>query len=587
MNKTVTVNLGGTVFHIDENAYEALIKYLNTIKANFSIEDGRDEIMQDIESRISEMFRERIKDVGQVISLEDVDNVTAQMGRPEQFEEEESRTEYTYTPASNLKRKLFRNPDDKLVGGVCSGIAAYFDIDSVWIRLAWALLFFLGGTGFFLYIILWIIVPEAKTTADRLQMRGEPVTISNIGKNVKEEMSSVKSRMNDGRKTAGSVIGRIFEVIGEIIKFIFIALGKIVAVFFLFIGLIVGIAMFASLFGVFGFTFVHYPLFLNHIFGSSGQFGWLWFGAVLLVGIPFLMLAYAGARMLFNVKKGSRIVGFSALGLWLIGLGLCLSLGLHAAKDFSRSDNIRKEVAVATPSTKILYLQTDETKNLEKDYDDTWNSDWDDDITIDEKENKLMSRDVKLDIVKSFTDSIELVQIFYAHGSTRKEALDNATHISYSFSQMDSVIKFDRHFTLGKDEKWRAQRVQLVLRVPVGVTVHLDRNLRRFMYDIDNIQNVFDHDMLNRKWIMTEKGLSCVDCTGRESTIDGHNIDFNGDGEGDEDVQIDENGVHIHQSNGDKISIDDHGVHIRENGKDIVKIGKKGVHINAGDEKEN
>jgi len=368
MNKTVTVNLGGTVFHIDENAYEALIKYLNSIKANFSTEDGRDEIMQDIESRISEMFRERIKDVAQVISLEDVDIVTAQMGRPEQFEGEESRTEYSYTAASNLKRRLYRNSDDKLVGGVCSGLAAYFDVDSVWIRLVWAILILSWGVGVIPYIVLWIIVPEAKTTAEKLQMRGEPVTISNIGKNVKEEMSSVKSRMIDGKKTAASVVGRIFEAIGEIIKFVFIAIGKIVAIFFLLIGLAVGIAMFVSLFGVFGFTFVHYPLFLNHIFGSSGQFGWLWFGAVLVIGIPFLMLAYAGARMLFNVKKGSRIVGFSALGLWLIGLGICLSLGLHAAKDFSQSDNFRKEIPLVQPASKVVYLQTDESKNIEKDH---------------------------------------------------------------------------------------------------------------------------------------------------------------------------------------------------------------------------
>src|SRR5436190_23195169 len=100
MNKTVTVNLGGTVFHIDENAYEALIKYLNSIKANFSIEDGRDEIMQDIESRIAEMFRERLKDVGQVITLEDVNEVTALMGRPEQFEEEESRPTSSYSSSA-------------------------------------------------------------------------------------------------------------------------------------------------------------------------------------------------------------------------------------------------------------------------------------------------------------------------------------------------------------------------------------------------------------------------------------------------------------------------------------------------------
>jgi phage shock protein PspC (stress-responsive transcriptional regulator) len=578
MNKTVTVNLGGTVFHIDENAYEALIKYLNAIKMNFSTDDGRDEIMQDIESRISEMFRERIKDVAQVITMTDVDAVTTAMGRPEQFEGEESRTEYTYTPASNLKRKLFRNPDDKLVGGVCSGLAAYFDIDSVWIRLAWVLLTIISaGTFIFIYIVLWIVVPEAKTTADKLQMRGEPVTISNIGKNVKEEMDALKGRMSDGKKSAGSTVGRIFQAIGEIIKFCFIAIGKIIAAFFLFIGLVVSFAMFASLFGLFGFAFVHYPQFFNHIFGSQAAFSWIWFGAVLLIGIPFLMLAYAGARMLFNIKRSSRIIGFSALGLWLIGLGLCLVLGAHAAKDFSELDSFRKEIPLAQPASKILYLQTDEARNREKKYDPDWNNDWDQDVAL--KDDTLYSRNVKLDIVKSSTDSFELIEIFYARGASRKVALDHASHINYSFAQSDSLVKFMNHFTMDKDEKWRSQKVQLLLRVPVGGKVHLAGSLDGFIYDIDNVQNIYDSDMLNRTWEMTADGLKCVNCTGNESTIGGRHVYING--EEADNVDVSDEGVRVIGHNGEKIEINGNGVHIREKGKDIVKIGKHGVHVNV------
>jgi phage shock protein PspC (stress-responsive transcriptional regulator) len=585
MNKTVTVNLGGTVFHIDENAYEALIKYLNAIKMNFSTEDGRDEIMQDIESRISEMFRERITDVAQVITLADVEAVTAVMGRPEQFEDEESRAEaHTYAASSNLKRRLFRNPDDKLVGGVCSGLAAYLDIDPVWIRLAWALLFFLGGSGLLIYIILWIIIPEAKTTADKLQMRGEPVTVSSIGKNVKEEMESMKGRMSDGGKSAKSAVGRIFQAIGEVFKFLFIALGKIIAVFFLLLGLVVSFAMFASLFGLVGFSFVHYPSFLNHIFGSQAQFGWIWFGAVLLIGIPFLMLAYAGAKMLFNIKRSSRIVGFSALGLWLIGLGICLVLGARAAKDFSELDSFRKEIPLAAPANNILYLKTDKARNMEKKYDRDWDNEWDSDMKISTNGDSLYSRNVKLDIVKSPTDSFELVEIFYARGANRKVAIDHASHIKYSFAQVDSVLKFMHHFSMGRDDKWRAQKVQLLLRVPVGARVHFDESLDNIIYDIDNVQNIFDSDMLNRTWEMTEDGLSCVNCTGEENTISGHRIHINDDGH---EVNIDDGGIHIHSSDGsDKVSIDEHGLHIRERGKDVVKIGKHGVQITTDTSKD-
>jgi hypothetical protein len=408
-------------------------------------------------------------------------------------------------------------------------------------------------------------------------MRGEPVTISNIGKNVKEEMESVKSRMSDGKKTATSVIGRIFEGIGEIFKFLFIAIGKIIAFFFMLIGLIVGFAMFASLFGILGFSFVHYPLFFNHIFGSTAQFGWIWFGVALLIGIPFLMLAFAGARMLFNIKKGTRIVRFSALGLWLIGLGICLTLGINTAKEFSNVDHIRKEIPLAQSSSKILYLKTDESKNHEKNYSGDWSNDnWDEDFEMAEKENKFYSRNVKLDIVKSPNDSFQLVEMLYAHGSSRKAAIENASHITYSFEQADSVMKFNRSFAMEKNPKWRMQKIQLLLCVPVGAVIHFDQSLRNFIYDIDNVQNVYDRDMLNRNWKMTENGLSCLNCTGMESTTDGSDVHIN-----DEDVNevnINENGVHVVGKNGEQISIDSNGVQIRENGKDIVKIKKKGIH---------
>ena len=317
MNKTVTVNLGGTVFHIDDNAYESLIKYLNAIKGHFSSDQGRDEIMQDIESRIGEMFRERLNGGRQVITLYDVNEVTAVMGRPEEFAGGEEKA--TEAPSSGenlssgkLKKRFFRDPDEKFVGGVCSGMAAYFDIDPVWIRLIFACALIFYGTGFWIYILLWIIIPEAKTTADRLMMRGEPVTVSSIEKNVREELDALKDRMKEGQK-ATTAVGRIFETIGDVFKFIFLLIGKIITAFFVFIALVIAVALLASLFGLVGAPFVHYPGFLDHIFNSTSQFSWIYVGVVLLVDIPALMIAYAGIRFLFKIKRGSRVFGFTAL----------------------------------------------------------------------------------------------------------------------------------------------------------------------------------------------------------------------------------------------------------------------------------
>ena len=202
MNKTVTVNIGGIVFHIDENAYERFKQYLESIRVHFTGSDGRDEIMQDIESRIAEMFQDRIKDQKQVITLADVEEVTVLMGRPEEFGDNESREKESEIDSSTIKvkRRLFRNSDDKLLGGVCSGIAAYFDIESVWVRLIFAVVFFFGGSGFILYLILWFIIPKAQTTADKLMMKGEPVTVSNIEKNVQEELEHLRKNVGSDKQ---------------------------------------------------------------------------------------------------------------------------------------------------------------------------------------------------------------------------------------------------------------------------------------------------------------------------------------------------------------------------------------------------
>lgn len=576
MNKTVTVNLGGTVFHIDDNAYEALIKYLNAIKSHFSTEQGRDEIMQDIESRIGEMFRDRMKDGREVITLNDVTEVTTIMGRPEEFGGDETKASAESAtiniPAARLKKRFFRDPDEKFVGGVCSGIAAYFNIDPVWVRLIFACALIFYGTGFWIYILLWIIIPEAKSTADRLMMRGEPVTVSNIEKNVREELDALRERIKDGPK-ATTAIGKMLEAIGGVIKFIFLIIGKIIMGFFVFIAIIVSIALLASLFGLVGAPFVHFPGFLHHMFNSSSQFSWIYLGTVLLIAIPALMIAYAGIRYLFNIKRKSRVVGMSALGIWLIALAIVLLGGMNVFREFSESDSFRKEVPLQQPVSKFMVLQTDESRNSESDYDygGKYYRNMDNDFYLETSGDKLISRRIQLDVVKSQSDSFDLVEIFYAQGSSRKSAIDNASRIAYSFTQTDSVLKLNRFFSLNKDDKWRAQKVQLLLRMPVGSRVRFDESLRHFIHDVDNVKNIYDDDMINRTWEMTDKGLNCVDCDGTENTIGG-GLDIT-DNEGDARVKIDESGVHITNDKGDKVVIDSTGVHVREGGKDILKIG--------------
>ncbi|GAW89982.1 hypothetical protein FPS14_contig00036-0014 [Flavobacterium psychrophilum] len=182
MNKTVNMNLGGFFFHIDEDAYQKLNRYFDAIKKSLS-SDGREEIMNDIESRVSELFSEKLTGAKQVISLKEVDGVIAVMGQPEDYKiEDEAPRQPNYNYASSGSRKLYRDKENGIIGGVLAGLGYYFGIDKVWLRLIMLVLLLSFGTGFLLYIILWIVMPEAVTTTEKLEMQGEPINISNIEK---------------------------------------------------------------------------------------------------------------------------------------------------------------------------------------------------------------------------------------------------------------------------------------------------------------------------------------------------------------------------------------------------------------------
>lgn len=208
MNKIFNINLGGYPFTIDDDAYKKLDSYLTTIKHHFSTSEGCEDIISDIEVRIAELFNEHLK--GQpIVGMREVDKVISIMGTPEEFgaTSEETKKEKTKTKTSHSDsrthgqraktRRLFRDPDEKVIGGVCSGIAAYFGIaDPVWVRLLFVVLA-VPSFGLFLYPILWIAIPMARTSADKLSMKGEKVDVSNIARKVEEEMNNLADTINE------------------------------------------------------------------------------------------------------------------------------------------------------------------------------------------------------------------------------------------------------------------------------------------------------------------------------------------------------------------------------------------------------
>lgn len=542
MNKTYTINISGIIFHIDEFAFEKLKGYLNTIRSYFKDSEGREEIMTDIESRIAEIFTSRINNAKQVVLMEDVDHMIAIMGNPEVFKNEdgsESQQQYQETTSRNYtesgrRKRIFRDPDDKVLGGVCSGVGNYFDIDPIWIRLAFAASFFYFGSGFLFYIILWMVIPEAKTTAEKLEMRGEKVNINNIEKTLKEEMEGIKNRFNQnvnsenihstGGKVKGFIQGMV-DLVAQLLGGFGRVFLKVLGFFLVFFGVIILVALLASIFGDGGLVNISdsgvnsiaFHDILIKFFNTPEQITEAKVAAFLLIGIPVLMFIYQGVKLLFKIKVRNKWVNIISTLLWLFGLGLTIDVLSSMSNEFKQKNMVKEKFVISAPKANTLYLNLPENYKWGEEDDEDYN---DDDIQFMHNRFNIMVNNEKgldfympvVDIQRSKTDSFELLVIKSSKGKSKKEALRRAEAISYSYMVNDSAVIFNPKFEVPETEKWRAQRVKIILKVPTGKSVYLSRKIRPLIYDIDNVTNTFDGDMVNHKWTMRAEGLSCDDC---------------------------------------------------------------------------
>ncbi len=194
MNEIMNINIAGIVFHVNDDAYKMLKDYIKDINKHFSNTSGGDEIISDIEARVAELFQQKLSSKKEVISVDDVVEIMSIMGKPSDFEDN---TQQQNTDDDTVRpKRLFRDIDNGMVGGVCSGLGAYFRIDMVWLRIGFVIATF-SGLSILAYIILWIIIPPARTVAEKLEMKGDPVTISNIEKSIRKEMGGLRDKFDD------------------------------------------------------------------------------------------------------------------------------------------------------------------------------------------------------------------------------------------------------------------------------------------------------------------------------------------------------------------------------------------------------
>ena len=322
MKKTLSINLNGRVFNIDEDAYTLLENYLSNLKSYFGKEADATEIISDIEARVEELFSEKIKSGYEVISIEEVEAVIKRMGSPEDLGDGTAGAEKENAASDNpkehkTKKKFYRNVDDKKLGGVCSGISAYFGWDTLPVRLVFFILIF-ASTGWLLlfYLLLWILMPAALTASQKLEMKGEPVTLENIGKTVSETIASVKT--NEVESFLSSVFKICMIVCGCIIGF-----PLLIAFFVLLFVLMVMIFGFGSV-CFFGFDWI----FMDSIYPAIGIIS-----LIIMIGIPLFSIIYS---VFFNGgKTSSSKTKWIVFLIWIIAFVTFLFAGAGFAKQFN------------------------------------------------------------------------------------------------------------------------------------------------------------------------------------------------------------------------------------------------------------
>jgi phage shock protein PspC (stress-responsive transcriptional regulator) len=619
MKQVININFQGRVVPIEVTAFELLKNYTESLNRHFANEEGKEEIINDIESRIGELFQEKITKGATCITDDDVHAIIKNMGRPEEFEtmddsqgvhaassagEEQTTASSAFAGSKRLfrdendkvlggvcsglanyfnidvvivriifvvllfsgigfltylimwvavpssattqiggaRKKLFRNPDEKIIAGVCSGIGNYFGINA-WIPRVLFLLPFLsfisrwghwGGfwdfgdvlrftfspTSLIVYIILWIVIPEATTTSEKLEMKGEKVDLNSIKNSVVGEMKGVGKRAEKFGKEASSVItDKAGAVAGDVKNFSRRSrggLGNVIAMIVkIFAYFIIGCVGFALIIGLFALAVVSIGLFplKDFLIHNDYQNLFAWGTLILFIAVPIIGLITWIIRKIARSKAHGNILGFSFGALWVLGWVCFIMLITSISRDFSYSSKNVTEQEIALVNPMVSKLEITAKSPLDK-YNRSRFLRFEPFEGI--QEDTAFVNNVDVRIVKSLNDSFRVTVIRLASGRTRNIAENNAAQIKYTGVQKDSILMMDKGIAINKTDKFRNQRVVLTIYVPAGKRIKIDRSMVWFNnvhFGNDNYDNwYYESDDEAQDWrtgieyIMKEDG---------------------------------------------------------------------------------
>ena len=531
MNKTVNINIGGFFFHVDEDAYQKLSTYFDAIKRSLSNTSGKDEIMKDIEMRVAELFTERQKSDKHVISILDVEQVITIMGQPEDYriddDAESPKSETFYIP--NKTKKLYRDIDTNILGGVGAGLGHYLGVDAIWIRLLLiVLLIGSAGTMTFIYLIFWILLPEAKTTSERLEMRGEPVNLTNIEKKVREGFDRVSEEVQKidydkyGRH-AKSGAEKITSSLGELIQKLLRLLAKIIGAFIV----IISISTLASLIigvltvGTASFFFVPWQANVDAVLASGFPLWLIVLLGTFAIGIPFFFLMLLGLKLLVsNLKTMGNISKYSLMALWFISVGTLIFFGINQARSSAYTGKVIEKVNLNISENDTLKIKLRHNESLSNDIKDWTNLDF---IENYQGSDFLYSNTVKIKVLYTETELPYLQIEKLSKGKSTTDAKKRASNINYFYEIKENQIIFDNYLLTKISNQSRDQEVSLKLFMPKGYKIMPDISLKSNDYyfsDASENQYLKSKSGYHEKvYIISQTDWKCLNCDDIEQEI--------------------------------------------------------------------
>ncbi len=582
MKKVININFQGRILPIEEMAYENLKQYIESLRTYFEQEEGKDEIINDIECRVAELCEDRLKKGAVCITEEDIDLIIESIGRPADFEAQDGFEANTNASAgqpndssqSNLgatsHKRLYRDEQNKVLGGVCSGIANYLNLDPIIIRVLWILLFgisflaylllwiavpsssvkevggvrkrlfrdidhkviggvcaglskyfgvkvsiirllflipsivvtfnwnhfhlfqfwefddfpnFIGMTFFgpgalFIYIVLWLVLPEARTSADKLEMVGEKVDINSIKNTIQTDMEGFSKRAqawgssNEKKQTATATegnstnenapnnvtmsqnkgcmyyFGRTFTILLK--AFVYFVLG------------IITISVLAALFGIGVATTGLLPL--KKFILEEGLQTWSFIGTILFfIWVPVIAIVASIVRKIAGFKKANIWVRSSFIALWTLGW-ICLFYFISSVGNSFSKHNQPNEQSIVLTNPGVEYLEVTASPKM-KYYEQRW---FDIEPFQVFNDDTVRVRNLRIRIVQSKTDSFEVKYVTMSNGKSINEANSYAQKINFSITQQDSTLFLDRGIAITQKDKFRNQHVIMTIAVPVG-----------------------------------------------------------------------------------------------------------------------